>query len=554
MKNLTILAILLLVTTLIYSCGSSMGGQNEVNKNENTGSTGTGNFLETWESSKISSYKPGASPSRIQGIEGRWYLDATVDGEPEPDGCGPTPHRAEIIEEGGSKKIKLLSNNSWSGCSDNVWLWWDTAFSGSSKLVPITPDTRIAFKESGELYGSAATSGWYSDNCGLGIPCGIYLAVLDNQGNGLFYRLQWPSDAEEAYGSTYAKILLDQKAGVYLRNLYEDFLKIPKFSPSGAYVKGINLEINPWDDNENRLGWAVFDDITISQEAQILVTLTDLTRVPIFNNDSANPNDQSVTVTVTPSPLPSGVFVTLELNLIDGTTGSATFDNGTTTMSIQQTSTVRVRGVTNSDKKDNIRLSAKLRDKELASDPFSVRTWPVNLHRFDFYPNRPLGSLTFEYRVDSESGDIHDLFTNLIGEWVDYPGDGPLYYYPSPPYRHGDLGALYNSYDPHIDWAEIGVDIFTDQNSCTDNIPCMFDEHEVPTDPPNPYAGFTKPYKDHVFIATQYYIFRDPVLMDESTYENILGPFYIRRNVYQDSEVWKYRIEKDGYNAELILP
>jgi len=249
----------------IVSCGAG-GGGNGVGDNDNPSGGGKGAFHETWESSKVSNYKPGLNLTKIPGDEGSWYIDATVDGEPEPDGCGPTPHRAEIIEEGGNKKLKVVSNNSWSGCSDNVWAWWDTTFSGTSKHILITPKTRISFNESGELYGSPATTGRYSDNCGLGIPCGIYLAVLDNQGNGLFYRLQWPSDAEEGYGSTYAKILLDQNAGSYTRNLYEDFSKIPNFNPSGAYVTGLNIEIEPWDDGEDMLGWAVLDNINISEE------------------------------------------------------------------------------------------------------------------------------------------------------------------------------------------------------------------------------------------------------------------------------------------------
>ena len=252
--------------SLIFSgCGSSGGGGGDGN-NVNSDGGGTGAFRETWESSKVSSYKPGLDLTKIQGDEGAWYLDATVSGEPEPDGCGPTPHRADIMEEGGNKKLKIVSNNSWSGCSNNVWVWWDTKFSGTSKHILITPKTRISFNESGKLYGSPATSGWYSDNCGLGIPCGIYLAVLDNQGNGVFYRLQWPSNAKEDYGSTYTKILLDQNSGSYTRNLYEDFSNIPKFNPSGAYVTGISIEINPWDDSESMLGWALLDNITISEE------------------------------------------------------------------------------------------------------------------------------------------------------------------------------------------------------------------------------------------------------------------------------------------------
>ena len=52
-------------------------------------------------------------------------------------------------------------------------------------------------------------------------------------------------------------------------------------------------------------------------------------------------------------------------------------------------------------------------------------------------------------------------------------------------------------------------------------------------------------------IVTQKYYFRDLVLQDGML---LLGPLYIRRNVYFDSGVWKYRIEKDGFSDVIILP
>ena len=53
----------------IISCGAGSDG-NGVGDNDNPSGGGKGAFHETWESSKVSSYKPGLSLTKIQGDEG----------------------------------------------------------------------------------------------------------------------------------------------------------------------------------------------------------------------------------------------------------------------------------------------------------------------------------------------------------------------------------------------------------------------------------------------------------------------------------------------------
>jgi hypothetical protein len=148
------------------------------------------------------------------------------------------------------------------------------------------------------------------------------------------------------------------------------------------------------------------------------------------------------------------------------------------------------------------------------------------------------GVLYFEYEWESESGNINDFLNQglLIGEIVEYSGEGqnltcqgqPCFCPFSPPYS----GECVNN--PYIeDQLLVGV-----------GLP---DEQKV-------YSSFVMPYQANVFYGEQHYRFRDPLLMSESEYETLLGPFFIRRNVFLDNAVWKYRIEKDGVSAELILP
>jgi hypothetical protein len=530
-------ALIVMLILSLQGCGDGLGG-GPAAPTGNQGALKTGTFRETWESSDLKTYKPGTDLTLIGGDEGEWLLDATVNGDSD---CGETPHRAEVIDEGGSKKIKLVANNSRSGCADNIWLAWDPRVNGNPKQIKMTPNTHISFKMSAKLFGQPSTTGWFNDNCGLGLPCGVSLAVVDNHGNAVFYRFEWPLDAEEDTDITYTKILMaDEFRGVFARNLYDDFSQIPNFNPSDSYVTAINFEIMPWDDSESELGWAMIDDLVIDDHAVVLAALTDIDRVPIYNPNK--PNRRSVRVALSPSPLPNGDFVTLDLSTLFRT-GAATFDDGTTTKQIRETTTLNIIGVENSTGKDNIKLSVKWRGAELAEDRFSVRTWPENFQKLACGHSLPNdGTLVVTNTWESESGNLADLNGNIIGEWVSYPwgaGDFP----PSPPYKQLHIP------NPTI---------------LDNSIPNELDKPDQLIDFHRNLTGFRTPYEANIFTATQYYFFRDPVLMserfdwnDEASYTILsgMGPFSITREVYQDSAgIWKYRIEKDGCSNEIVMP
>lgn len=73
-------------------------------------------FDEGWESSSIGTYTPDMALPFIQGDEGKWLIGDTA------SECGDTPHTAEILLNGSNKSLRLTSNNSNSGCADNIWV------------------------------------------------------------------------------------------------------------------------------------------------------------------------------------------------------------------------------------------------------------------------------------------------------------------------------------------------------------------------------------------------------------------------------------------------
>jgi outer membrane protein OmpA-like peptidoglycan-associated protein len=67
-----------------------------------------------------------------------------------------------------------------------------------------------------------------------------------------------------------------------------------------------------------------------------------------------------VQITLNPSPLPAGSSLTLELNITAGTGAAQFVSTGNTRLTLTQTSTVAVRGITESSAVDNLRLLAHL--------------------------------------------------------------------------------------------------------------------------------------------------------------------------------------------------
>jgi hypothetical protein len=235
-------------------------------------------------------------------------------------------------------------------------------------------------------------------------------------------------------------------------------------------------------------------------------------RIPVYGGPS--PIQGNATVTLNPSPLPCG-FVTATISRSGGSSGAATFDDGSTTRDISQSCVLSVRGTANSDLKDNMRISALS-----SSAQFSVRTWPVNFRQTSGSGSN--GILYFAYAWDSESGSAAHLTGITMGEIVTYPGSFSIPPYSSSPPNPTiiDLAATYGTFN---------------------------DTHSHP--------GFQTPYSNNSISGTQYYRFKDDVYAP-GVYVNVMGPLSIDRHINFESPtgLWKYRITKSGVSSTITLP
>ncbi len=181
----------------------------------------------------------------------------------------------------------------------------------------------------------------------------------------------------------------------------------------------------------------------------VTVTIGNIYRVPIFGNNPQQTNQKSTTVTLSPSPLPAGAVVTLTLSTTSGK-GSATFDDGSTSKRITQTTTVNIRGVANSDTANNIALEASINNhfsSTCATMNFTVSTWPYNF-QFQIKSANDHFGLTCTGFWSSESGDPNDLINTNLREdviWT-HPGSNPPFMKPVPseyigPLNSGTLGS-----------------------------------------------------------------------------------------------------------------
>ena len=215
-------------------------------------------FQEGWESSPIGTYVPTSHDyfplPLIPADEGDWLLGDTVSEFPE---CGSTLHTAEILMSGGSRILRLTSNDSSSSCADNVWvnlfevppLNLNPSFS-----VPLPSGAIISFEETGNLISPATGS----PHCVV-LPCGdtISLTLEDTRGNMLAYILQHaPGAVPNEVRSFYREVFIDSNAGTYSRNLFADFNTIPDFNPSGATIRTIAFQVKEH-------GTATIDNICI---------------------------------------------------------------------------------------------------------------------------------------------------------------------------------------------------------------------------------------------------------------------------------------------------
>ena len=79
---------------------------------------GAQDFREGWETAQVTDYTP-ANDSFISADEGFWALNDSISQFPE---CGRTRNRAQILVENGSRVLRLLSNRSFTDCTDDIWV------------------------------------------------------------------------------------------------------------------------------------------------------------------------------------------------------------------------------------------------------------------------------------------------------------------------------------------------------------------------------------------------------------------------------------------------
>lgn len=250
------LHLVLSIFVLIVGCGGGGGGDDGGIKGGSDES-----FAERWESAAIAVHGPDIDDPSYSGIPadtGKWFIGDTV--SEFPDDCGEPRNTASIISYNGGKALQLSAYKSLEGggCSDNIWV------DNDGLHIPINPDTDISFYEIGELVNPEPLP------LSIFPPCNnaTYLALIDNNGNELAYVLQYPEDyASYEDNSYYGEVFLTSADGQYSRNVYDDFQMIDNFIPSGSYIIGIMFEVDPNNnDSEDLLGWAIIDDIVISEE------------------------------------------------------------------------------------------------------------------------------------------------------------------------------------------------------------------------------------------------------------------------------------------------
>jgi len=210
-------------------------------------------FEEGWESAPIGTHRP---KDEFSADEKKWRVGDTISNFPED--CGVSPHTAEIVSSGGNKALRLTSVVVDGDCADNIWVVrnrvLDQRFS-----IPIGPSSMTSFFEEGSLIDPVGHSG----SCNALVPpCGdtVSLKLVDNRGNLLVYILQRAPDREEADPdhANYREIQLDPDAGVYERNVFEDFSTIANFVGSGAEIVSVTFTVQEW-------GTATLDQLSIGE-------------------------------------------------------------------------------------------------------------------------------------------------------------------------------------------------------------------------------------------------------------------------------------------------
>ena len=152
---------------------------------------------------------------------------------------------------------------------------------------------------------------------------------------------------------------------------------------------------------------------------------------------------------------------------------------------------------------------------------------PTHFRRTSGGADEGEGVLYFKYEFDSSTGNLADLSACTVGEIVSYPGSGPYYFPPSPPFWN--VGY-------------INPTIFSDLPATTGAIE---DHHRLNGD-------FVKPYSSASFTATQYYRYKCPC-KNNGDFVNLLGPLDLVRSItpVAGTSNWKYTVTKSGFSATI---
>jgi hypothetical protein len=158
---------------------------------------------------------------------------------------------------------------------------------------------------------------------------------------------------------------------------------------------------------------------------------------------------------------------------------------------------------------------------------------PVN-YRQTAFSVQPGGVLHFEYKWDSSSGNLADLSTCQVEEYVTYVGPNP-YVWASPPYLPNQFTA----------WPEFGGT----PTSATNGTPGIRDDH-------GHAAGWLAPYVFKFTGSDQVYQFQCPYYQNNQWVQMmpISGTIPISRWVEPVNGVWTYQITKSGYSTSINLP
>lgn len=218
---------------------------------------------EGWESAPMGTTSPADEIPGFFADMGAWLIGDTA------SDCGATPHTAKILMWDESKALKLTSGYTTGGCADNIW-------ASLSELhipdivdqvisIPLTSSTNISFKESGSLT-NPQKHGWGGCNFP---PCydNVSLQIADKNGNVVSYVLQRYPLATPETRTNYKEFHLDEGAGTYQRNLFNDFSEIQNFNPNNALINAIEFQVDEH-------GSAKIDNIKISEDPLPPVLIT----------------------------------------------------------------------------------------------------------------------------------------------------------------------------------------------------------------------------------------------------------------------------------------